>query len=173
MIRRPPRSTLDRSSAASDVYKRQLHGEQDIRNMGGLKAGLPITYWTFLIGSLAIAGVPGLAGFFSKDEILFDTFAHGHTILWTVGIITSLLTATYMFRLVFLTFHGTRRHEAPATVHPAAADEEPAGHLLHQPAADPLHPSHRPVPADSHSHGNHLHDAPPAMATALIVLALG
>ena len=150
-----------------------LHGEQDIRNMGGLKAGLPITYWTFLIGSLAIAGVPGLAGFFSKDEILFETFAHGHTILWTIGILTSLLTATYMFRLVFLTFHGTRRHEAPAPVHPAAADEEPAGHLLHQPAADALHPSHRPAPADSHSHGNHLHDAPAAMAIALVVLALG
>src|SRR5262249_5496872 len=137
-----------------------LHGEQDIRNMGGLKAGLPITYWTFLIASLAIAGVPGLAGFFSKDEILFETFAHGHTILWTIGILTSLLTATYMFRLVFLTFHGARRHEAPA-------------HLSHQPAPDLLHPSHRPPSVDSHSHGNHLHDAPPAMAMALIVLALG
>src|SRR5204862_5475951 len=114
-----------------------LHGEQDIRNMGGLKAGLPITYWTFLIGSLAIAGVPGLAGFFSKDEILFETFAHGHAILWTVGILTSLLTATYMFRLVFLTFHGERRsasahgatadkHEAPAPEHPE--EEEPTAH---------------------------------------------
>mgnify|MGYP003341237284 FL=1 len=90
-----------------------LHGEQDIRNMGGLKSKLPITYWTFLIGSLAIAGVPGLAGFFSKDEILFETFAHGHLVLWVVGALTSLLTATYMFRLVFLTFHGERRHDAP------------------------------------------------------------
>jgi NADH-quinone oxidoreductase subunit L len=162
-----------------------LHGEQDIRNMGGLKAGLPITYWTFLIGSLAIAGVPGLAGFFSKDEILFETFAHGHTILWTIGIITSLLTATYMFRLVFLTFHGERRHEAPAPEH--AEEEEPTAHLSHQPATDPLHPSHqlhqpatgpahpshRPAPVDSHSHGNHLHDAPSAMALALVVLAVG
>jgi NADH-quinone oxidoreductase subunit L len=139
-----------------------LAGEQDIRNMGGLKAGLPITYWTFLIGSLAIAGVPGLAGFFSKDEILFETFAHGHAILWTIGIVTSLLTATYMFRLVFLTFHGERRHEAPAPEHPEEA--EPAAHLSHQP-----HPSHQLHP----SHPSHLHDAPPAMALALVVLALG
>src|SRR5258705_6659500 len=129
-----------------------LHGEQDIRNMGGLKAGLPITYWTFLIGSLAIAGVPLLAGFFSKDEILFETFARGHAILWTIGILTSLLTATYMFRLVFLTFHGERRHEAPAQdVHDTLA-----------------------APAHGHGHGNgHLHDAPAAMALALVVLALG
>ncbi|HXD18016.1 MAG TPA: NADH-quinone oxidoreductase subunit L [Vicinamibacterales bacterium] len=147
-----------------------LHGEQDIRNMGGLKAGLPITYWTFLIGSLAIAGVPLLAGFFSKDEILFETFARGHVILWTIGILTSLLTATYMFRLVFLTFHGERRHDAPAPAH--AEEEEPAAHRpgsdLHQPAAD----LHRPA-ADLHQPGAHLHDAPPAMALALIVLALG
>src|SRR5688572_29155164 len=91
-----------------------LHGEQDIRNMGGLKRHLPITYWTFLIASLAIAGVPLLAGFFSKDEILYETFHGGHTILWVIGALTSLLTATYMFRLVFLTFHGERRHDAPA-----------------------------------------------------------
>ena len=83
--------------------------------MGGLKNDLPITYWTFLIGALAIAGVPGLAGFFSKDEILFRTFAGGHTLLWTIGLLTSLLTAVYMFRLVFLAFHGLRlRARAPA-----------------------------------------------------------
>ncbi|MGE0040137.1 MAG: NADH-quinone oxidoreductase subunit L [Vicinamibacterales bacterium] len=128
-----------------------LHGEQDIRHMGGLKKDLPITYWTFLIGSLAIAGVPGLAGFFSKDEVLFETFAHGHQLLWTVGVITSLLTATYMFRLVFLTFHGERR-ESPAA----------AGHG---------HDDH--AHAGGHGHGGHLHDAPPAMAFALIVLAIG
>jgi NADH-quinone oxidoreductase subunit L len=128
-----------------------LHGEQDIRNMGGLKRHLPITYWTFLIGSLAIAGVPGLAGFFSKDEILFETFAEGHWILWTIGAITSLLTATYMFRLVFLTFHGERRREAPAPQH--SEEEEPAAH--------------------GHHDGGHLYDAPAAMAVALVVLALG
>ena len=92
-----------------------LHGEQDIRNMGGLKGYLPVTYWTFVIGSLALAGFPGLAGFFSKDEVLFETFAEGHTVLWVMGALTSLLTATYMGRLVFLTFWGetvrmTQRH---------------------------------------------------------------
>jgi NADH-quinone oxidoreductase subunit L len=137
-----------------------LHGEQDIRNMGGLKKALPITYWTFLIGAIAIAGVPPLAGFFSKDEILFETFVEGHTILWTIGALTALLTATYMFRLVFLTFHGERRHDAPAP-------SDPHGH-----ASDT---SHRPATAPSHGHesGSHLHDAPPAMALALIVLAIG
>ncbi len=127
-----------------------LHGEQDLRHMGGLKKELPITYWTFLVGAIAIAGVPGLAGFFSKDEILWKTFDGGHTLLWVIGIVTALLTATYMFRLVFLAFHGERRH-APAAAH---------GHGGHGHAA-------------GHGHGGHLHDAPPAMATALIVLAIG
>ena len=94
--------------------------------MGGLKKDLPITYWTFLIASIAIAGVPFLSGFFSKDEILFETFSNGHTILWVMGALTSLLTATYMFRLVFLTFFGTRR-EAPA----AAAGHGAHGHAAH------------------------------------------
>ena len=134
-----------------------LAGEQDMRNMGGLKKGLPITYWTFLIGSLAIAGIPPLAGFFSKDEILFRTFAHGNLIMWAVGMLTALLTATYMFRLVFLTFHGERRHDAPAA--PAAH----AAHDQHQPAQHGTHDQHHA----------HLHDAPPAMALALIVLAIG
>ena len=84
--------------------------------MGGLKKDLPITYWTFLIGAIAIAGVPGLAGFFSKDEILCADSSSGHTILWVVGVLTALLTATYMFRLVFLAFHGAPRY-APAAGH--------------------------------------------------------
>ncbi len=95
-----------------------LHGEQDLRNMGGLKNQLPITYWTFLVGAIAISGVPGFAGFFSKDEILARTFTSGHTLLWAVGLLTSLLTAIYMFRLVYLAFHGTRREAAPAPAHP-------------------------------------------------------
>jgi len=134
-----------------------LAGEQDLRNMGGLRKALPITYWTFLIGAIAIAGVPPLAGFFSKDEILFKTFATGHRILWTIGIATSLLTAIYMFRLVFLAFHGERRHDAPPE-HPA--QEEPTAHHAH--------PTH-----DAHAAHRGLHDAPPAMAIVLIVLAIG
>ena len=101
-----------------------LAGEQDMRHMGGLKKYLPITYWTFLIGALAIAGVPLLAGFFSKDEILYKTFvgtqySHGSMVLWIVGAITSLLTAIYMFRLVFLTFHGERRDGGARDAHGA------------------------------------------------------
>jgi NADH-quinone oxidoreductase subunit L len=147
-----------------------LHGEQDIRNMGGLKAGLPITYWTFLIGSIAIAGVPGFAGFFSKDEILFETFAGGYTVLWVMGALTSLLTATYMFRLVFLTFHGERRHDAPvaAPAHGASHGHDAIGHGH---AATHGHGAHD-TPEHGHG-GGHLHDAPPAMALALIVLAIG
>ncbi len=135
-----------------------LHGEQDIRRMGGLKKELPITYWTFLVGALAIAGVPGLAGFFSKDEILFRTFAGGHTMLWAVGAATSLLTAIYMFRLIFLTFHGERA---------AAPAGEAHGHGGHG-----AHDAHAPHGHDPHGRG-HLHDAPPAMAIPLIVLAVG
>src|SRR5712692_6963441 len=67
-----------------------LGGEQDLRRMGGLKNDLPITYWTFVIGALAIAGLPPFAGFFSKDEILFRTYASGHTLLWAVGLLTAL-----------------------------------------------------------------------------------
>ncbi len=104
-----------------------LHGEQDLRHMGGLKKELPVTYWTFLIGAIAIAGVPGLAGFFSKDEILFRTFDSGHTMLWAIGLVTSLLTAVYMFRLVFLTFHGapSTQHSAPSTQHPQHVHDAP------------------------------------------------
>ena len=174
-----------------------LSGEQDLRNMGGLKKYLPITYWTFLIGALAIAGVPLLSGFFSKDEILFRTFTAestpGHTLMWFIAVVTSLLTATYMFRLVFLAFHGERRHDAPAA--PAHVEEEEpvashghgGGHGSHAPAhgSHAVAP-HAPAAAASHSdhghghgshgHGGHGHDpheAPWSMALPLILLAVG
>ena len=147
-----------------------LAGEQDLRNMGGLKKHLPITYWTFLIGALAIAGVPLLSGFFSKDEILFRTFiggqTPGHRVMWTLGILTSLLTATYMFRLVFLAFHGERRVAPSGAHHAVESDVTPAAHGRA--------PAHGHATAHGHvAHGHGLHDAPPTMAVPLIVLALG
>jgi NADH-quinone oxidoreductase subunit L len=101
-----------------------MQGELDIQKMGGLKKHLPITYWTFLIASLSIAGIPGLAGFFSKDEILWMAYASGPVgkFVWILGAVTALLTAFYSFRIVFLAFHGSFRgtreqehhlHESP------------------------------------------------------------
>ena len=100
---------------------------QDMRNMGGLRKWMPLTATFMWIATLAIAGVPGLSGFFSKDEILAATFARGHEaaafyVLWAVGIVTALLTAFYMTRLMIYTFHGPNRsgekeqhhlHESP------------------------------------------------------------
>ena len=166
-----------------------LAGEQDLRNMGGLKKYLPITYWTFVIGALAIAGVPLLSGFFSKDEILFKTYtAHtpGHMLFWAIGLVTSLLTATYMFRLVFLAFHGQRRHDAPAPAH--VEEEEPVapghahdahgghGHAVHAaPAKAATHTVHDDGHGGGHGHGGHgaPHEAPWSMAIPLILLAIG
>jgi NADH-quinone oxidoreductase subunit L len=86
-----------------------LGGEQDMRRMGGLKARLPVTYRTFLIASLAIAGIPPLAGFFSKDAILTGVFEDHRYALFGIGLVTAALTAFYMFRLVSLTFAGSFR----------------------------------------------------------------
>ncbi|MBX3303553.1 MAG: NADH-quinone oxidoreductase subunit L [Nitrospira sp.] len=85
-----------------------LHHEQDMRHMGGLKDKLPITYWTFVVGSLALAGFPLTAGFFSKDDILVSVWSSGDLgrVLAVLGLLTALLTAFYSFRLVFVTFWG-------------------------------------------------------------------
>ncbi len=96
-----------------------LSGEQDLRKMGGLKSHLPVTYRTFYIGALALAGIPPLAGFFSKDEILFRAFASGGAgiFFWGVGIVTAFLTAFYSFRLIYTVFHGPSRMEPKAMKH--------------------------------------------------------
>jgi NADH-quinone oxidoreductase subunit L len=99
-------------------------GEQDIRNMGGLRGKMKITYGTFLIGCIAIAGIPPLSGFFSKDEIMMHVFNHGvyGKVFWVFGMLAALMTAFYMFRLLFITFFGEFRgtdhqrehlHESP------------------------------------------------------------
>src|SRR5690349_22492807 len=104
-----------------------LHHEQDMRRMGGLKDKLPITYWTFVVGSLALAGFPLTAGFFSKDDILVSAWAAGPLgeILSILGVLTALMTAFYSFRLVFVTFwgpshvdphHAAHLHEPPRTI---------------------------------------------------------
>ncbi len=101
-----------------------MSGGQDIRSMGGLRKYLPVTFATFLIGTLAISGIPPFAGFFSKDEILANAFAD-NKIVWGLAFFASLLTAFYMFRLFFLTFSGKSRashevihhiHESPASM---------------------------------------------------------
>lgn len=94
-----------------------LHGEQDIRKMGGLWKAMPITAWTFLLASLANGGIFPLAGFWSKDEILFNAFERGLTIPWLLGLIGAFLTAFYMFRLFFQVFTGPFRGDAHTAHH--------------------------------------------------------
>jgi NADH-quinone oxidoreductase subunit L len=105
-----------------------MSGEQDMRNMGALRDRIPTTYWTMLIATLAISGIPPFAGFFSKDEILWQTWTSeggAYRILWGIGYITALMTAFYMFRLIYLTFYSKPRmsheiehhiHESPASM---------------------------------------------------------
>jgi NADH-quinone oxidoreductase subunit L len=101
-----------------------MGGEQDIRKMGGLKGKIKITFLTMFIGTVAISGIPPFSGFFSKDEILAHVYEHSPT-LWFFGMVTSMLTAFYMFRMLFVTFWGTFRgtrdqahhlHESPSSM---------------------------------------------------------
>jgi NADH-quinone oxidoreductase subunit L len=101
-----------------------LGGEQDMRKMGGLWSKIPVTAWTFLLATIAISGIPPLAGFVSKDAILAASF-NARPLLWGIGLVTAGMTAFYMFRLVFLTFFGESRvahdvehhiHESPRSI---------------------------------------------------------
>jgi len=99
-----------------------MSGEQDMRNMGDLRRHIPVTYGTMIIATLAIAGIPPFAGFFSKDEILWQTWTSeggAYRLLWIIGYVTALMTAFYMFRLMFLAFHGRPRmsHEVEHHIH--------------------------------------------------------
>jgi len=119
-------------------------GTFDMRLMGGLRKMMPITFWTFLIGSLSLAGVPPLSGFFSKDEILLDAW-HADKLLWLVGTLVAFMTAFYMFRAVFMTFFGEYRGGAEA--------------------------EHAAVPATTIGHADP-HESPRSMAWPLIILAV-
>ena len=137
---------------SAGVVIHALAGEQDLGRMGGLRRALPVAYWTFLVGALAIAGVPGLAGFFSKDEILVQVYAAGHPRLWAAATAASFVTAAYVFRLVFLVFHGPGAGAGAGE----PADRGAAG--VGSPAGAP---------------GERLGGGPAAMAVPLVVLALG
>jgi NADH-quinone oxidoreductase subunit L len=129
-------------------------GEQDMRKMGGLRKYIPVTFWTMAIATVAIAGIPPLAGFWSKDEILWQAFSseHGSWVFWLIGVITAFITSFYMFRLLFMTFFGDYRG--------ASAGDH--GHDLHG------HDSHG---HDSHGHGEP-HESPMVMLAPLMILAL-
>jgi NADH-quinone oxidoreductase subunit L len=133
-----------------------LHGTgrnpNDIFNMGGLRTKMPITFWTFLIASLSLAGIPPLAGFWSKDAILLGAWEHGAYLPLAVALLTAFLTAFYMFRCIYLTFFGS----------PRWASEPHA-------SADAVHGAHA---AHGHGHGGHAtpHESPWAMALPLIVI---
>src|SRR5205814_6855725 len=115
-----------------------MAGEQDMRRMGDLRKYLPVTFTTMFIGTLAIAGIPPLSGFFSKDEILFRAFQNNKAI-WVLAAATALMTAFYMFRLIAMTFFGAYRGPAWET----------AGHGAQSVAA--AHGVKHPV--DPHAHG--------------------
>jgi len=96
---------------------RAMHHEQDMTRMGGLRKRIPITFWTMAVGTLAIAGVPPLAGFFSKDEILWKVFESHRYLIWLVGVIVAGMTAFYMTRLMVLTFFGEERFDQETAHH--------------------------------------------------------
>ncbi len=123
-------------------------GEQDMRRMGGLRAKLPWTFWTMTAGTLAIAGIPGLAGFFSKDAILWRAYQASWA-YWLVGVVTAFITSFYMFRLWFMTFFGQYRGEA-------------AAHVDHGP-----HSAH-----DAHGGHGGIHESPKVMVIPLAILAI-
>jgi NADH-quinone oxidoreductase subunit L len=141
-----------------------LGGEQDMRQMGGLRKRIPVTFWTMTMGVFAIAGIPGWAGFFSKDEILYRTFADTDNplakLLWAVGLITAGMTSFYMFRLWFKTFFGEQRFDQNASLHDHGA---------------PVHASAESTVVlvaeheDQHRHG--VHESPWVMLLPLVVLA--
>ena len=144
---------------AAGAVIHSLGGEQDIRGMGGLRYRLKITFWTFLIGALAISGIPPFAGFWSKDEILSSLLAHATTgggsvfyLLWVIGLLTAGLTAFYMFRLFFGIFAGGYRGTGHAQ--DEEDEEEDTGHS-HQPRGD-----------------YEIYEAPAIMTVPMIILAV-
>ena len=141
-----------------------IHGmahEQDMRRMGGLKRFMPVTYVTMLVGTLAIAGIPPLSGFFSKDEILFRTFLENR-LLWALAVLTAGMTAFYMFRLMAMTFYGAYRGPAWEGAVAGGSGHDDAAH------GDAGH-----LGGDHHGHWHGPHESPRLMTVPLMVLAVG
>jgi NADH-quinone oxidoreductase subunit L len=139
-------------------------GEQDMRKMGGLRSKIPWTFWTMTVATFAIAGIPPLAGFFSKDEILWRSYQASWA-YWLVGVVTAFITSFYMFRLWFMTFTGEYRGDAEAG-HQGMAGEAPAPHAPAPHAPAP----HGSVP-HGHGHGG-IHESPMVMIVPLVILAV-
>src|ERR1700730_17185323 len=136
-------------SAGSVIHA--VGGEQDMRRMGGLRSFIPWTFLTMSIATVAIAGIPPFAGFWSKDEILWKAYSsdHGSWVFWLIGVITAFITSFYMFRLLFMTFFGDYRG--------AQVDQHGHAHATH---------GH-----DEHGHGEP-HESPMVMLVPLMILAL-
>jgi len=168
-----------------------MAGEQDMRKMGGLKKHLPVTFATMMIGTLAIAGIFPLSGFFSKDEILFRAFVSNKAI-WVLAVMTAFMTAFYMYRLMSMTFFGGYRGPAwetasAAAISAAAAHQarHPADAFAHGQAQKPAHEvTHGPAEPhgggahghdDDHGHGpwHGPHESPTPMTFPLMALAVG
>jgi NADH-quinone oxidoreductase subunit L len=144
-----------------------LGGEQDMRRMGGLRTRTPITFWTMSAGVFAIAGIPPFAGFFSKDEILYQTFTSPGPLgklLWLVGLATAGITSFYMFRLWFKTFFGPAHFDEQRDLH----DHGAAVHL--QSGTHAVTVAEHDEGQDVHSHG--MHESPWIMLLPLAVLAV-
>ena len=145
-----------------------MHEEQDMTRMGGLRKYMPITAGTFIVGWLAIAGVPPFSGFFSKDEILLYAWAENPA-LWAVGLVTALLTAFYMSRQVFMVFFGEERFSVEAG-HAAEDHEESAAPTEGAEAEALQEPEHADAPQGHVLHGEP-HESPATMTLPLVALA--
>jgi NADH-quinone oxidoreductase subunit L len=143
-----------------------LSGEQDMRNMGGLRTRIPITFWTMSAGVFAIAGIPPFAGFFSKDEILYQTFISPNPLfklLWFIGLVTAGMTSFYMFRLWFKTFFGEPRFEQRTLEHHGAS--------VHARSATTLTMVAEPGEGNA-DHSQGVHESSWIMLLPLVILAI-
>jgi NADH-quinone oxidoreductase subunit L len=152
-----------------------MGGEQDMRRMGNLKKYMPVTFATMMIGTLAIAGIPPFAGFFSKDEILFRAFL-SNKFIWVIAVATALMTAFYMWRLMAMTFFGAYRGPAWETAGHALAAHGAGAHGHAQAAHDAHdHAAAHDDHGGGHGHGSWHgpHESPAPMTMPLQVLAIG